>query len=158
EEVRRRLAPFLPGSTAARPLGPWESRGRKVPEKGGAGGDRTGPTEPPSACTSSSAYSTRAHTATPGTLRARMASAQARADVGQYVMAALELRELLPDLVATFGPEHPDTLRARRRKAYAIGKSGQHLDATRKFGALVDNLTRVYGASHPETLTARYYR
>src|SRR5699024_8710022 len=123
EEVRRRLAPFLPGSTAARPLGPWEARDRKVSEKGGAGVDGTGPTEPPSA---SSASSTRAHTATPGTLRARMDSAQARADAGQYVMAARELRELLPDLVATFGPEHPDTLRARRRKAYAIGKSGQH--------------------------------
>src|SRR5699024_7883273 len=95
EEVRRRLAPFLPGSTAARPLGPWESRGRKVSEKGGAGVDGTGPTEPPSACTSSSASSTRAHTATPGTLRARMDSAQARADVGQYVMAARDRKSVV---------------------------------------------------------------
>ena len=158
EEVRRRLAPFLPGFTTARPLDPLESPGRKVSEKGGTGVDGSGPTDRSSACTSSSTPSIRAHTATPGTLRARMDSAQARSDAGQYVLAARELRELLPDLVAALGPEHPDTLRARRRKAYAIGKSGQHLDATRKFGALVDDLTRVYGASHPETLTARYYR
>lgn len=181
EEVRERLAPFLPGSAARAAtelpgqrdrsgievLNDRDRSGTEIREgrpENAAGdpdqGDRAGHRAPRSAATrlKTTVDPTPVETSDPAALRDRMDSALTQADAGQYAAAARELHELLPHLTSALGPEHPDTLRARRREAYALGKSGQYLRAAQRFGVLVDDLTRVYGARHPETLAARYYQ
>lgn len=148
EEVRDRLAPFLPPlrpapspslspcpSPSPSPgLAPTLPYTEQDPQRAGPGTD--------------------AH---PIRLRELVDAARARADAGEYGPAAEELRTLLPLLSSAFGPEHPDTLRARRREAYATGKSGDHARAVRGFEALLPDLLRLYGPQHPETLAVRYY-
>ncbi len=134
EEVRERLASFLPPLHPAAPgLAPTLPYTEEVP--------------PPGA-------ETGAH---PIRLRELVEAARARADAGEYGTAAEELSTLLPLLRNAFGPDHPDTLRARRREAYVAGKSGAHDRAVRGFGSLLPDVLRVYGQRHPETLAVRYY-
>ncbi|WP_460752454.1 serine/threonine-protein kinase [Nocardiopsis oceani] len=138
EEVRDRLAPYLPPVNPAR--GPVPGLARTLPYT----------EEAPQRSSSG----TDAH---PIRLRELVEAARERADAGDYDRAAAELRTLLPLLASAFGPDHPDTLRARRREAYATGKSGGHARAVRTFEPLVADLVRVYGPQHPESLAARYY-
>ncbi|MEU3016924.1 serine/threonine-protein kinase [Nocardiopsis sp. NPDC007018] len=139
EDVRERLAPFLP------PLRPAPAPGPSV-----------SPTLPYTEEALPPGTAPREET-DPDRLRARAAAARERAAAGEFDRAARELRDLLPALHAVFGPDHPDTLRARRREAYTTGKGGDHERAVRGFEALLPDLLRLYGPCHPESLAARYY-
>jgi hypothetical protein len=147
EDVRDRLAPFLPSSTG-RP-----SRPRSLPGP-------VGPAPTPGTRPYTRAGTTRPETVgpeEPTRLLALVEEARAPADTGQFAAAARELRGLLPRLRATFGPDHQDTLRARRQEAYLTGKSGEHRRAVVLLDSLLSDLLRVHGARHPETLAVRYY-
>lgn len=129
EEVRDRLAPYLPH----RPSAPLSVHPRPQGERPNSG---------------------EGH---PARLAELVETARAHVDAGAYDTAAEELRTLIPLLETVYGPDHPDTLRARRREAYAIGKSGDHTRAITGFETLLPDLIRVHGPRHPETLAARYY-
>ncbi|WP_067606112.1 serine/threonine-protein kinase [Nocardiopsis listeri] len=136
EEVRDRLAPYLPYRSAPIPVT------KPVPAP-----PREQPGQRPD-------ISGDAH---PIRLTALVEAARDRVDEGDFDTAAEELRTLIPLLRAVYGADHPDTLRARRREAYATGKGGDHGEAVAGFETLLPDLIRVYGTRHPETLAARYY-
>ncbi|MEU6472380.1 tail fiber domain-containing protein [Streptomyces massasporeus] len=88
-------------------------------------------------------------------LLARWGMARTGGRSGNWIHAHIELDQLLPDMVAAFGPDDPAALAARHSHAWAAARAGHHDEACNLLIRLADQADTAVGPGHPTSLRIR---
>ncbi|MFI0935623.1 tetratricopeptide repeat protein [Streptomyces sp. NPDC021019] len=88
-------------------------------------------------------------------LLARWGMARTGGRTGNWRHAHVELADLLPSVVETFGADHPATFSAEAAHAWAAGRSGRPAEACARLEDLVARAETALGPHHPISLRIR---
>ncbi|TYR55767.1 tetratricopeptide repeat protein [Streptomyces parvus] len=88
-------------------------------------------------------------------LLARWGMARTGGRTGNWRHADLELADLLPSVVETFGADHPATFGAEAAHAWAAGRAGRPAEACSRLEGLAARAETALGPDHPISLRIR---